>query len=70
MIIQEPRSMSEKAKARKEMITMCEVAGTVSNCMNCEHWDKQFAQCDTYKQVPPPHILIYGCPEWEHYIPF
>lgn len=39
-------------------------------CMNCLYWDKTNAKCDKYKAVPPPHIIIHSCPEWEDDIPF
>lgn len=52
------------------------------SCLNCEHWEEltvvQPAGCKTVKlgcelaggAVPPPEILVHGCPAWEYDIPF
>ena len=45
--------------------------GYVKSCLNCDHWDHEAGtQCLKYKAVPPPKVIVYGCPDWTEHIPF
>lgn len=44
--------------------------GYISQCPNCEHWDKKNEVCSTYNQRPPATVIANGCPEWLWAIPF
>jgi len=37
-------------------------------CLNCDYWAK--GQCDRYKAVPPPDVIVVGCLAFAHDIPF
>lgn len=37
-------------------------------CTNCLNWDGN--QCDKFKAVPPPHIIVASCKDYENDIPF
>lgn len=37
-------------------------------CTNCLYWDGK--QCDKFKAVPPPHIIVASCKDYENDIPF
>ena len=53
-------------------------------CLNCIHWHKrteidmtvnpptknEVADCGLFKAMPPPHIIVSGCPDHENDIPF
>lgn len=50
------------------------------SCLNCDEWrevtlveggaaSKQ-TLCCKYKALPPPEVLVHGCPEWVPLIPF
>lgn len=52
-----------------------------TTCLNCEHWQevttvkgqedaKKEKGCSKYGVVPPPEVLVHGCPEWDGEIPF
>lgn len=37
-------------------------------CLNCEHWRDD--KCKLYNAVPPPAVIVHGCPSHEDKIPF
>jgi hypothetical protein len=50
-------------------------------CLNCEHWteltvvnvgaqDQTMHRCGLFSAVPPPHIIVNGCRDYEAKIPF
>lgn len=43
-------------------------------CLNCDYWAKpagaDHEMCDRYRQLPPPEVLVVGCPGWSSLIPF
>lgn len=52
-----------------------------TSCLNCEDWQevttvkgqedvKKEKRCFRYGVVPPPEVLVHGCPEWVGEIPF
>lgn len=48
---------------RKELIDQ----GKVRTCINCEYFED--SACSQFGAVPPPKIIVYGCPFWL-YLPF
>lgn len=71
-------SMTEKdlimIEAHKEMINKF----VFPSCLNCEHWaDNRVGgnstgtkQCLLYNALPPPEVIVYGCPDYLADIPF
>lgn len=46
-------------------------------CFNCEYWHVKEENgappneyCLKYRMVPPPRVIVFGCPTWEQLIPF
>ncbi|HEX2243006.1 MAG TPA: hypothetical protein VHK27_07105 [Gammaproteobacteria bacterium] len=42
-------------------------------CLNCVHWQGNEGipkQCELFKAMPPPEVIVHGCREWEDSIPF
>lgn len=46
-------------------------------CLNCSYWGPNNIDggplpegCTHYKAVPPPSVLVVGCPKWCSLIPF
>ena len=56
--------------------------GVLTTCLNCESWwsgainpagpgaSQKPAQCLKFNALPPPEVLVYGCPDWEQLMPF
>lgn len=42
--------------------------GAVSTCLNCVNWNGEC--CTLAKTVPPPEVLVFGCPAWDNTLPF
>ena len=44
--------------------------GAVSTCLNCVGWED--GKCIAYGQptLPPPEVLVFGCPAWDNTLPF
>ena len=41
---------------------------TWRTCLNCDNWSQN--KCIKFKAVPPPHVIVNGCKDWEDDIPF
>ncbi|URA06817.1 hypothetical protein QAY89_gp52 [Xanthomonas phage Langgrundblatt1] len=42
-------------------------------CLNCINWQGNKGmqpQCELFKALPPPHIIVSGCKDHEFDIPF
>jgi len=43
-------------------------------CQNCVHLDKMFegmpCYCSLFNAVPPVHVIVVGCENWQYEIPF
>ncbi len=56
--------------------------GVLPSCLNCLYWQhitkvhlddnttQAYHHCSKWKQVPPPEVIVYSCPNWEQDIPF
>lgn len=44
--------------------------GILHSCVNCEEWNEERSVCDKFATLPPPDVIVYGCPEWNIEIPF
>lgn len=42
--------------------------GLFNNCLNCNHWKDD--KCGKFDQLPPPEVIVKGCPEHTHWMPF
>lgn len=64
---------------QKKLVDRC----MLITCINCDHWEAaektdlitgeiivQEPHCGLFKQLPPPEVIVYGCPHWVDYIPF
>jgi hypothetical protein len=42
------------------------------SCLNCTFWVEGQVNtgCGLYRQMPPPKVIVHGCPAWEDQIPF
>lgn len=57
-------------------------SGCLSNCLNCAFWNRPPVQANGVPPrpstgcklagdaVPPPEVIVVGCPSWEEDIPF
>lgn len=55
-------------------------SGNITTCTNCEHWaertvigeedlvEVQF--CRKWDMTPPAKVIVVGCENWSHAIPF
>lgn len=46
---------------------------SVSSCLNCMNWqdrENMPTGCILHKALPPPAIIVYGCPDHDFDIPF
>jgi hypothetical protein len=60
-------NLMHQQEMHKKMITN----GLLSSCINCMHWSGMKTEmCEKFKTRPPLTVIVYGCPEWEHEIPF
>lgn len=59
-------------KSKKtERVQIAEVAqGSWKTCLNCDYWDESNSRCAKYNQLPPPKIILHGCPEHQDELNF
>lgn len=73
--------LREVAKARIVLQDKLVKTHTWQTCLNCLWWhpgpppegsmiDARPPQCEKFKAVPPPHIIVSGCEDHENDIPF
>ncbi len=43
--------------------------GLIITCLNCEHFIGK-EECSQFKAKPPAEVILFGCPGWDHRIPF
>lgn len=48
--------------------------GLFRNCLNCSEWQKNYTtkeqRCGKYLVLPPPEVIVVGCPQHSDFIPF
>ena len=60
------RTNDDIVKFQKELLD----ANVWRSCLNCEEWHPSQRLCMKYKMLPPPEVIVHGCPEWLISIPF
>lgn len=58
------------AELQLEMQDFAVRVGMWKTCLNCIEWDKASEGCGKFRAVPPPHIIVSGCPDHDDDIPF
>ena len=46
--------------------------GLASTCLSCKHYEVEEGRivCGLVGQVPPPNVVVKGCPSWDGNLPF
>jgi len=65
--IDEQRKEAEHETIKKFQNTLLNRA-IWRSCLNCDNWDG--SQCGKWRMMPPPHVIVNGCKDWEDDIPF
>jgi len=58
----------QRAQAKMDFQNMLIDKQAWQCCLNCLNWDG--SRCDMFKAVPPAHIIVTGCKDYERDIPF
>jgi hypothetical protein len=40
------------------------------SCLNCDMFSETQGKCTKFNALPPPHVIVNGCKDWEDDIPF
>jgi hypothetical protein len=58
-----------------ELARLLDDRGLFRNCLNCAKWNDTErgdanTGCSKYQKLPPPSVIVSGCPEHSDLIPF
>lgn len=67
--------LREIATHRMDLQAKLVSAQVWQTCLNCVYWHRNNTSagdegCDKFNAMPPPHIVVNGCPDHENDIPF